>query len=363
MGKAMMGTGEASGERRAIQAAEAAIANPLLDETSMKGAKGLLISITGGKDLTLFEVDEAATRIREEVDPDANIILGATFEESLEGVIRVSVVATGIENELREEANPAEPRAETPRVRPASPPAAPPRAPAVALRPSPAVRPAAFAQSAAIKAAQAATAAAPEQHASEPVAPAPESIVARDAGVTIAPFSPAPAAYTTGELDVEMSMQAEPEHTPAEAPFIPPVAETPPSRMPRVEDFPPVVQRQIEARQNPPEEDRGPLSLLRRLASVGLGRREEDPIGAGQASPPTPQRQAAPRLQPRVQMPPAPPASDYAKRPPAPRAPAPDSLYKPRQGDLDPHGRPVPREARHGEDELEIPAFLRRQAN
>ena len=82
MGKAMMGTGEASGERRAIQAAEAAIANPLLDETSMKGAKGLLISITGGKDLTLFEVDEAATRIREEVDPDANIILGATFEES-----------------------------------------------------------------------------------------------------------------------------------------------------------------------------------------------------------------------------------------------------------------------------------------
>ena len=99
MGKAMMGTGEASGDHRATQAAEAAIANPLLDETSMRGAKGLLISITGGKDLTLFEVDEAATRIREEVDPDANIILGATFEETLEGVIRVSVVATGIENE------------------------------------------------------------------------------------------------------------------------------------------------------------------------------------------------------------------------------------------------------------------------
>jgi cell division protein FtsZ len=99
MGKAMMGTGEASGERRAIEAAEAAIANPLLDETSMKGAKGLLISITGGKDLTLFEVDEAATRIREEVDPDANIILGATFDEALEGVIRVSVVATGIDGD------------------------------------------------------------------------------------------------------------------------------------------------------------------------------------------------------------------------------------------------------------------------
>ncbi len=98
MGKAMMGTGEASGEKRALTAAEAAIANPLIDDASMKGAKGLLVSITGGKDLTLYEVDEAATRIREEVDPDANIIVGATFDESLEGIIRVSVVATGIDN-------------------------------------------------------------------------------------------------------------------------------------------------------------------------------------------------------------------------------------------------------------------------
>src|SRR5262249_17232130 len=100
MGKAMMGTGEASGEKRALTAAEAAIANPLIDDSSMKGARGLLISITGGKDLTLFEVDEAATRIREEVDQDANIIVGATFDETLDGVIRVSVVATGIEQAL-----------------------------------------------------------------------------------------------------------------------------------------------------------------------------------------------------------------------------------------------------------------------
>ncbi len=106
MGKAMMGTGEASGEGRAMAAAEAAIANPLLDETSMKGARGLLISITGGRDLTLFEVDEAATRIREEVDPDANIILGATFDEALEGVIRVSVVATGIDKAAGDIAEP-----------------------------------------------------------------------------------------------------------------------------------------------------------------------------------------------------------------------------------------------------------------
>src|SRR5205823_663776 len=97
MGKAMMGTGEASGEKRALRAAEAAIANPLIDDVSMKGARGLLISITGGKDLTLYEVDEAATRIREEVDQDANIIVGATFDETLEGIIRVSVVATGID--------------------------------------------------------------------------------------------------------------------------------------------------------------------------------------------------------------------------------------------------------------------------
>ncbi|PPQ29693.1 cell division protein FtsZ, partial [Rhodoblastus sphagnicola] len=100
MGKAMMGTGEASGDRRAILAAEAAIANPLLDEVSMKGARGLLISITGGNDLTLYEVDEAASRIRQEVDEDANIILGATFDSSLDGIIRVSVVATGIDKPL-----------------------------------------------------------------------------------------------------------------------------------------------------------------------------------------------------------------------------------------------------------------------
>jgi len=97
MGKAMMGTGEAQGEKRAIEAAEAAISNPLLDDVSMKGARGVLINITGGLDLGLYEVDEAANRIRAEVDPDANIIVGSTFDEQLEGTMRVSVVATGIE--------------------------------------------------------------------------------------------------------------------------------------------------------------------------------------------------------------------------------------------------------------------------
>ncbi|WP_338548514.1 cell division protein FtsZ [Roseovarius phycicola] len=97
MGKAMMGTGEDAGEERAVQAAEKAIANPLLDEISLRGAKGVLINITGGHDLTLFELDEAANRIREEVDADANIIVGSTLDPSMDGLMRVSVVATGID--------------------------------------------------------------------------------------------------------------------------------------------------------------------------------------------------------------------------------------------------------------------------
>ena len=116
MGKAMMGTGEATGDRRAVQAAEAAISNPLLDEVSMKGARGLLISITGGNDLTLYEVDEAASRIRQEVDEEANIILGATFDSALDGVVRVSVVATGIDQATIERAEPL-PRAGASRPR------------------------------------------------------------------------------------------------------------------------------------------------------------------------------------------------------------------------------------------------------
>lgn len=97
MGKAMMGTGEAEGDKRATEAAEAAIANPLLEDVSMQGARGVLINITGGDDMTLYEVDEAANRIREEVDPECNIIIGSTFDDALSGSMRVSVVATGIE--------------------------------------------------------------------------------------------------------------------------------------------------------------------------------------------------------------------------------------------------------------------------
>ncbi len=391
MGKAMMGTGEASGDRRAIQAAEAAIANPLLDETSMKGAKGLLISITGGKDLTLFEVDEAATRIREEVDPDANIILGATFEEELEGVIRVSVVATGIESIGREETAPAELRtaemnqrlravvqpqpapaaAAKPAIQPRPQPQAaqqpaPMPATARAIPATPAPRPAAA------ELARDAIATAVGNAAATMPSPAPRP---HDSGITIAPLDPGPAHYETDEIDTEPVMHEEADAPEADAPYIPPAPEQPPARIPRPEDFPPVAQRQLEARRQqapqPHAEDRGPMSLLRRLASVGLGRREEDPIGAGPPARAPERQQPRPMPQPQPQQRAAQaPQQRAAQVPPQPRAAQPsrpaatqDGLYRPRAGDLDPHGRPLPRDSRPADDELEIPAFLRRQAN
>ncbi len=380
MGKAMMGTGEASGDRRAQQAAEAAIANPLLDETSMRGAKGLLISITGGRDLTLFEVDEAATRIREEVDPDANIILGATFDEGLEGVIRVSVVATGIDAELREAAITAtERRTAEGGGRQKAAPAAQfaSRAAAEAARPH---------ASTARQALGTVAAAELSAHAE----PAPAQVSSHDAGVTIAPYSPAPANYAVAPgIETEPVDFGMDEAGVEAAPFIPPQPETLQQRVPRIEEFPPHAQREAQrARGEHQEEDRGPLSLLRRLANVGLGRREEDTsIGAGPepkkavAAAPAKPAAAAPRLAPvraappaantpRTNLTPQPAArpataanADYGKRPQQGRPQGQDaSLYRPRQGDLDPHGRALP-QPRTDDDHLEIPAFLRRQAN
>jgi cell division protein FtsZ len=124
MGTAMMGTGEASGEQRAIVASEEAIVNPLLDDTSLKGAKSLLLSITGGRDLTLWEVDEAANRVRQEVDPDANIIVGATFDEALGDKVRVSIVASGM-GHAQPQSRPAREAAWAPRPGVANPPPAP----------------------------------------------------------------------------------------------------------------------------------------------------------------------------------------------------------------------------------------------
>jgi cell division protein FtsZ len=335
MGKAMMGTGEASGEKRALRSAEAAIANPLIDDVSMKGARGLLISITGGKDLTLYEVDEAATRIREEVDQDANIIVGATFDEGLEGIIRVSVVATGIDHIATAQRPPGETRVAelTQRLR-----ADTQRISAERVeRSEPGVRPM-LNTPARPSIDQAATTAA--------VAAAlmPQASQGRAEDVTVRAIAPKPSLFMEPVL-------AEPVMTEMPKAFIPPEPERPANRaprMPRIEELPMPAQNEIRARRgetpdSTPERHR--MSLLQRLAAVGLGRRE------GEAeSMPRPPRAGAPQ---RPQSRGPDPVSEFAKRPPAP-AP---------QG-LDIHGRQAhPVQKPVDDDQLDIPAFLRRQAN
>jgi cell division protein FtsZ len=368
MGKAMMGTGEATGEKRALTAAEAAIANPLIDDSSMKGARGLLISITGGKDLTLFEVDEAATRIREEVDQDANIIVGATFDETLDGIIRVSVVATGIEQAqiARNAAAPAAaaPAAATPDSRLADltarlradnqrmaeraqklegaapmPAAAPAPAAAAPQRQANSVERAALAAIAAAVA---------------PEAPAPLQQTAYG-DVTVRPIAQKPSLFPDPDM-----VRVEPQEPATPETFIPPTAERPPvraPRMPKFEDLPMPAQAEIrqargEAEDEHPQKTR--LSLLQRLANVGLGRRDEEtepPIAArasGPAMAPLPERKPARSVAQQIAA--NEPVSEYAKRP-APQG-------------LDVHGRPAPvAAAPQGDDHLDIPAFLRRQAN
>ncbi len=354
MGKAMMGTGEAEGEKRALTAAEAAISNPLIDDASMKGAKGLLISITGGRDLTLYEVDEAATRIRGEVDQDANIIVGATFDESLDGIIRVSVVATGIDHALAQ--RPAVSAAEAriaevaQRLRADNERLAERIERTESARPVAAVAAAPASVNASIESAKAAVAAA---------------LLPQGGGqdVTIRPLGPKPSLF----IDPPASG---PEPHEPEA-FIPPQPERLPQRalrMPRIDELPVPAQNEIRAGRGElapgehPEKRR--MSLLQRLAAVGLGRREPEPEEESQPSlrgaPAAPAAPAAPmvaqpmaerlagRPQPRAESRPD-PVSDYAKR----AAP---------QG-LDQHGRQAPVHIRSEEDQLDIPAFLRRQAN
>ncbi len=332
MGKAMMGTGEASGDKRALMAAEAAIANPLLDEVSMKGAKGLLISITGGKDMMLYELDEAATRIREEVDPEANIILGATQDDSLEGIIRVSVVATGIDRasiDMIEPVNPVEqrvadmalrlraqvaakqvtPEPVMPLIRAAAP------APAPAAEPAPAF---AAAPPPAEPAPVAAAAPAPV-HAAVPAEPAALAPVPQH----VLPPMPEPAAITPASPIIR------------------------PARLPQIEDFPAVAQQQLRASQSPqpalqPSPEAKRMTLLQRLAAVGLGRRDESEAA------PAPAAAFAPAAAPAV----APEAPRRAPVAEAPRAAA---------GQLDSHGRQPHRSIE--DDQLEIPAFLRRQVS
>jgi cell division protein FtsZ len=375
MGKAMMGTGESTGEKRALQAAEAAIANPLLDETSMKGARGVLISISGGKDLTLFEVDEAATRIREEVDPDANIILGATFDDTLEGVVRVSVVATGIDQELGAEFAPVDISGPARKNQPI------PRA--AEFRAQQAAAAAAAAAPAAAEDrggrridlsgvpnyhTEAAAAARIEQELAIPEAPTMAPVhAAQDPAVTIERYDPAPAAhyeqYRDPIQEIEQPRAARVEAPIERNPYIPPAAERPQDprqvqgRMPRIDDFPPVAQRQLAPQPEPHhDEDRRPMGLLKRLAS-GF-RRDEDEAPTQAHVRPQPQQQ--PPQAPR--HPPVPAgAQDYVRRPARP--PIAEPTPRPAQGQLDPHGRPQPSQGQNRqEDDLEIPAFLRRQS-
>jgi cell division protein FtsZ len=368
MGKAMMGTGEASGEKRALSAAEAAISNPLIDDASMKGAKGLLISITGGRDLTLYEVDEAATRIREEVDPEANIIVGATFDENLEGMIRVSVVATGIDHSVE---------AKAPRPLAPSASASTPESRLAELtqklradqqrlaeriertgrsdQPAPAPQPAA-----------ASSTAVPHTH--DAIENAARAAVAAAVlpgtsdDVTIRPMQPKPSLFP--EPAPEPQAEFEP---PSPAAFIPPTPERSANRgqrMPRIDELPVPAQNELRAMRgeaastDAPEKRR--MGLLQRLASVGLGGRREEEEAMDAESP----------QHPRMGPIPQPPARPMQPRPAAPRPPEqirpsdPVSEYarRPAHQGLDPLGRQAPVNNSQDEDQLDIPAFLRRQA-
>jgi cell division protein FtsZ len=353
MGKAMMGTGEASGEKRALSAAEAAISNPLIDDASMKGAKGLLISITGGKDLLLYEVDEAATRIREEVDQDANIIVGATFDETLEGIIRVSVVATGIDQpaaarplsapEVRIAELTQKLRSDQMRVEQQQ--AATDRADRKESR--------------VLAAGTAATA--PQQ--------TPEAIERAAKAAVAAAVLPLVEDVTIRPLARKPSLFAEQPAAPAEPPipdaFIPPAPEPGPNRprrMPGIEELPRPAQAELRAQRSetseeePPERRKGG-GLLRRLAAVGLGRREDEGAEKASAGP----RPTRPGPRPADRMPPAPPRLTG----PTPRPSEPVSEYakRPTHQALDSLGRQAAVHNVPEEDQLEIPAFLRRQAN
>jgi cell division protein FtsZ len=373
MGKAMMGTGEASGDKRALTAAEAAIANPLIDDSSMKGARGLLISITGGKDLTLFEVDEAATRIREEVDQDANIIVGATFDEALDGVIRVSVVATGIEQALiaRHAATPAV--TTTSAVAPGGSPdnrladlTARLRADnqrlaerAAKLEAQPHAAPAAAPQRASNNVERAALAAIAAAVAPEAPPAAQAQVAPASYGdVTVRPIAQKPSLFPDHE-----AARAEPREPTTPETFIPQAAERAPvrtPRMPKFEELPMPAQAEIRQARGEAEEDhpqKSRMSLLQRLANVGLGRRDEEtepPIAARASGPAMPSMPPLPERKPKRTVPEQiaghDPVSEYARRP-APQG-------------LDAHGRPAPVAAPpQGDDHLDIPAFLRRQSN
>jgi cell division protein FtsZ len=349
MGKAMMGTGEAEGDHRAIEAAERAIANPLLDDISMKGARGVLINITGGPDLTLFEVDEAANRIREEVDPEANIIVGSTLDANMEGRMRVSVVATGIDAAAQLAAQPQA----APSLRLVTPPQAKPVNFGALPRPA-----------AASSTMQAAPAMAAQPVVAQTiVAPAPmtagATALAMPEPVAIIPEPamelPAPAALPESAMIApDMPLAADPAAFVAAAPVVDPTAPRPfAAQLAEAQAVqaafmpPPAAMRQpdpfAEADMvNKPAEPKKKASLFDRI--TGAARRTE-------AEPAPMHRQAEPQ---------------FTRQPAAPvQAPAATvRVEPPRQADLGLTAtaeRATP--TRPQDDLLDIPAFLRRQAN
>jgi cell division protein FtsZ len=363
MGKAMMGTGEASGEKRALRSAEAAICNPLIDDVSMRGARGVLISITGGKDLTLYEVDEAATRIREEVDPDANIIVGATFDESLDGIIRVSVVATGVDIAAAAPQAAAGPAQAMPAPRSPSPPAASgPRSEPHESRVAELAQrlKADNARIAGLPASRPGTAA-PAQPALRP------SLDQAAAAAVAAALSPGDDGVSIRPMQTKLGVFVEPSNTQVAAEsampkaFIPPQPERPASRgtprMPTFEELPLPGQAEYRARHGGgldaehPEKRR--MTLLQRLAAVGLGRKDDE-------------------LDPRADVRPAgqgPFATERAplrgpSRPAEPSGPdAASESVRRGASQVDVRGRTVSMPSQPDDDQLDIPAFLRRQAN
>lgn len=358
MGKAMMGTGEASGENRAIEAAEAAISNPLLDDVSMKGARGVLINITGGMDLTLYELDEAANRIRSEVDPEANIIVGSTFDTEMEGLMRVSVVATGIDNG---EIGQKMPTNVTSILKVTTEdPASASRAGGTASD-----MPAGMSAAAAISAASISMN--PSSPAGQPVAQASAEVRAPDmptrsasglatgAGEVMSPTSNL--ALSEPEFDLlndDDSMESsEPENRSSVAKEDPFLAPRPMERKTKADKFSaPDSFREAEmVNASAPKRRRGP-SLFERMTGVGRAARKAENEASESA-----QAAAAERSEPEAE-----PARTVEK-PAAPAQQAPSSP-PPAEAVMTEGGKPeLAAKKKAEEDLLDIPAFLRRQAN
>ena len=356
MGKAMMGTGESSGDRRAIEAAEAAISNPLLDDVSMKGASGLLVSITGGSDLTLYEVDEAASRIRAEADPDANIIVGATYDDELDGSIRVSVVATGIGYAASVAVGPVY---EAPRA-------------AVAQERS------------RLSERLAGLAALPGSPVDldEPSLVLAQSEVVREPSVWRAPgnvtIEKRPAQVTGIGLPLGVSqLKQAPQATSRPFQPAPPTAvRRPVRRMPSMEELPVVAQNEIKAQAGQAPvvglaAQKKKVGFLERLANVGRSRKEPDAEMPAKREPEfgqrlAPQMPEAPRTQAPRPQPLGQPMAQKGIRIERPRnEQAPVAMPK----RVEAQARPLAVEMAatapesFAEDDLEIPAFLRRRAN